>query len=66
MPACTVFIVHPWTSANSIFPVHKARLRGLGMGFFILCVILNIYVDYGSCISYLQARPVFIHVCGSL
>jgi hypothetical protein len=33
----------------------QARLRGLGMGFFILCVILNIYVDYGSCISYLQS-----------
>jgi hypothetical protein len=29
------------------------------MGFFILCVTLNVYVDYGSCISYLQACPCF-------
>ena len=53
---------HPWTAGtDSRIPAHKARLRGLGMGFFILCVILNIYVDYGSCISYLQACPIFLH-----
>lgn len=35
-------------------PPDQARLRGLGMGFFILCVVLYIYVGYGSCKSYLQ------------
>jgi hypothetical protein len=56
----TYIIVHPWNPiANSRMFLRKARLRGLGMGFFILCVVLNVYVDYGSCISYLQARPSF-------
>lgn len=26
----------------------------MGMAFFILCVVLGIYVGYGSCKSYLQ------------
>jgi hypothetical protein len=63
MPACTLCMVRPWaTNADSKIPAHKARLRGLGMGFFILCVILNVYVDYGSCISYLQAWRMSIHL----
>jgi SNF family Na+-dependent transporter len=32
----------------------QARLRAMGMAFFILCVVLGIYVGYGSCKSYLQ------------
>lgn len=32
----------------------QARLRAMGMAFFVLCVVLGIYVDYGTCKSYLQ------------
>ena len=34
----------------------QSRLRGVAMGFFVLCLILLTYVAYGSCKSYLQVR----------
>ena len=32
----------------------QARLRGLAMAFFVLCLICHIFVGWGSCVSVLQ------------
>lgn len=34
----------------------QSRLRGVAMGFFVLCLILFVYVAYGNCKAYLQVK----------
>jgi hypothetical protein len=36
--------------------VLQSRLRGVAMGFFVLCLILFVYVAYGNCKAYLQVK----------
>ena len=41
-----------WKSKSLL--LMQSRLRGVAMGFFVLCLILFVYVAYGNCKAYLQ------------
>lgn len=60
MRACCVIL------RLTYFSVLQSRLRGLSMGFFILCLILYVYIGWASCESYLQVLHVTAAPCRPL